>query len=811
MFLRPSLRLPGPSFLKGAPRLTLGVRAFTLVFLNPGTATRIALKPVKSDLFGRSITATEINSKRWKLLAPLQQHRACLLEVRLYSTDSKSSQKEELAQEESTTVTLTEEDSVKSHLELLRKIEEKAKQDEKDPRTPFRKSVKTIGRIIKLGRPDLRLFLYAMGFICCAVLFPTVIVKFTGAGIDALNDRDRESGEIMIWGYDIWTLSYMMVPFAVFSSACFWARLYLLKLLGERLAARFRQKVMKKLLRHDAAFYDGEKHKAGDLISRLSSDAYIVSRSITSNLPDGLKNTLFGVVSSYMMYSISPTLFGVIAILSPLLISGSIYFGRQLEGLSIKLQDAVAGLTKVTEETLNSIKLVKAFGSEDKQLHKYSNELRSVIGVAKAEAMANSNYLLSIYSLFSSAYTVSLFLGFHLILGDKLTTGELVSFTIYADYFNMALYALTSVYVDLMKGVGAAAKLFNLIDYKEQVSPVKGCKAPPTLANDVEFKDVVFNYPSRPSDLVFNNCSFKIKGGSSTCFVAPSGAGKSTVASLLLRSYNLNEGLIYIGGRNIEEFQVRELRRNIIGIVQQEPVLLSGTILENIVYGLTEEEVAKVTLADVINVAKQANCHDFIDAFPDKYKTVIGTGGASLSGGQKQRVAIARALIKKPAVLILDEATSALDLKLEALINDTLKNLNKSGGMTIISIAHRLSTISKSENVIVLDKNGKVAEEGKFITLINDPDSELSKLLDEQTYQGQEERLSEDELQEQERRDRKAEDLEEAEARKLKLEKIREILQDMPLEVRAEIFQQFTKEVEDENIEAATKSSIEHK
>lgn len=712
---------------------------------------------------------------------------------RLYSTKPNLFE-EELPEQ------LTVNDSVKQHIELTRRNVEKAKQDEKGKsRTPFWESVKTIRRIIKLGRPDLRLFVYAVGFICCAVLFPTMLVKLTGAGIDALSNRSNSEEQILIWGYDLWTISYFMIPFALFSSGCFWARLFLLKLLGERLVARFRQRVMKKLLQHDAAFHDADKHKAGDLISRLSSDAYIVSRSITSNLPDGLKNSLFGIVSSYMMYTISPTLFGVIAILSPVLISGSIYFGRQLEGLSRKLQDAVAGLTKVTEETLNSTKLVKAFAGEDKQLHKYSHELRKVVGVAKSEAMASSNYLLSIYSLFNSAYTVSLFFGFYLIMGNKLTTGELVSFTIYADYFNMALYSLTSVYVDLMKGVGAASKLFALIDYKDQVSPTKGTKAPALLNNDIEFRDVVFNYPTRPSDLVFNKCSFIIKGGSSTCFVAPSGAGKSTVASLLLRSYTLNSGAIFIGGVNIEDFQVRELRRQIIGIVQQEPILLSGTILDNIVYGMTEEELQQTTLSDVIEVAKQAHCHDFIEAFPDGYNTIIGSGGASLSGGQKQRVAIARALIKKPLVLILDEATSALDSKLEALINDTLKELNKRGDMTIISIAHRLSTISKSENVIVLEKNGGVVEEGKFISLINDPDSELSKLLDEHTFQAQEERVSEDELQKQERRDRECEDLEEAEVRKLRLERIRLVVADLPYEVRAEIFKNIAREFEGED------------
>lgn len=845
MFLRPRLFLPKGILPLSIGDLCIGTRSFVLVTLSHGIYGRLRRE---NQPMGNCTKSVNFDIQRLK--SDLKQSVWLSPETRFYCTGKgvqkldeeshkldeesqilrkqsnksvPSESKEQTLQSKQETLQskelslkfsneLSGQDSIKRHLELAKRKVQKAKEQESEgSKPPFSKSLKTIGRILILGRPDLRLFFYAVGFIFCSVLFPTALIKLTGAAIDVLNNsKDLETGQIMIWGYDIWTISYMMVPFAIFSSGCFWARLYLLKLLGERLAARFRQRVMKRLLQHDAAFFDADKHKPGDLISRLSSDAYIVSRSITSNLPDGLKNTLFGIVSSYMMFTISPMLFGVVAILSPVLLSGSVYFGRQLESLSAKLQDSVAGLTKVTEETLSSMKLVKAFSGEEKQLHKYSHELRNVVGVAKAEAKANSNYMLTIYSLFNSAYTVSLFLGFHLIAGGNLTTGALVSFTIYADYFNQSLYSLSSLYVDLMKGVGAAGKLFALTDYKDQVSPVRGGKAPPKLANDIEFKNVVFSYPTRSSDIVFNNCSFKVEGGSSTCFVAPSGAGKSTVASLLLRSYNLNSGKILIGGKDIEELQVRELRRHIIGIVQQEPILLSGTILENIVYGLTDEETERVTLEDVIEVAKQANCHSFIEAFPDGYNTIIGLGGASLSGGQKQRVAIARALIKRPSVLILDEATSALDSKSEALINDTLKNLNKMGGMTIISIAHRLSTISKSENVIVLEKNGGVIEQGKFITLINDPDSELSKLLDEHTFQAEEERISEDELQNQERIDREVEDLEETEANKLKLEKIRLLVEDLPYEVRAEIFKQFTKELEDEKslVEENSKHSI---
>lgn len=703
--------------------------------------------------------------------------------------------------------------SVKLHLEIAKlrtkQIKEEETENASNNKVDFRKNFRTIARILKLGRPDLRLFLYALGFILFAVLYPTTSVKLVGAAIDAFNSNIvDEDGDLLIWGYKYSTVFSYMVPFMCVSAACFWARIWVLKVLGERLVARLRLRVMKNLLRHDSAFFDNEKHKAGDLISRLSSDAYVVSRSITSNLPDGLKNMLFGIISSYMMFSINPLLFGVMLLISPPITFGSVWYGEKIRSLSTKLQNATAGLTKVSEETLNSVKLILAFTGEQKELQKYSNQLRNVVGVARSEALAQSNYSVSIYSLYHTGYLSCIALGVYLIINGKMTTGDVVAFTMYSELFNLALYSLTTTYMELMKGSGAGLKLFELIDYDSKVPAIKGSKVPPKLGNDIEFDNVVFSYPSRPKDLIFNGCSFVVPASSSTCFVAPSGCGKSTIATLLLRSYNLNSGEIRIGGKNINDFQVRELRRSVIGIVQQEPVLLSGTILENIVYGLTPHQISKLSMADVIDVAKQANCHDFIESFPDGYDTMIGSRGASLSGGQKQRIAIARALIKKPSILILDEATSALDSKLESLINETLRELTSQGKMTIISIAHRLSTISKSENVIVLGKQGHVVEQGRFIPLFSNPDSELSKLLDETTFKEHEEHMTEDEVDEQDKLDHQAVEIEKIQQERSELDIIRSLIDDLPHEMRAELIGQFTKELEDEQKKVVIETNL---
>ncbi|KAK7679082.1 hypothetical protein QCA50_017841 [Cerrena zonata] len=219
---------------------------------------------------------------------------------------------------------------------------------------------------------------------------------------------------------------------------------------------------------------------------------------------------------------------------------------------------------------------------------------------------------------------------------------------------------------------------------------------------------------------------------------------------------------------------------------------------------------------DIIEVSKQANCHDFISAFPEGYDTIIGARGASLSGGQKQRVAIARALIKRPSILILDEATSALDSKLESLINETLKNLTSQGRMTIISIAHRLSTISKSENVVVLGKHGKVVEQGRFVELFSNPQSELSKLLDESSSkESKDESLDDEDVEEvkeddeQRKLDEEALRIEKEQKQQSEMEIVRSMIDDLPYDLRAQLVQQVSKEFEDDKKAAVLEKKLD--
>ena len=489
--------------------------------------------------------------------------------------------------------------------------------------------------------------------------------------------------------------------------------------------ARLRANVIKKTIHQDSEFFD--RHKVGDLISRLGSDAYVVSRSMTQKVSDGFKALICGGVGVGMMVSISPQLSGLLLLFTPPVLFSASIFGRKIRDTSTDLQEATGQLTRVSEEQLSGVRTVQSFVAEQKEIHRYSHAIRDIFNVGKRAAYINAQFFTATSSLGDISFLVVLAYGSYLVLQGGLTIGDLTAFMLYTEYTGSSVFGLTSFYSELMQGVGAATRLFELTDRVPSIKPTTGKKFVPGKG-EIVFKDVTFSYPTRPGNVIFRDMDIKIPAGSNVCVVGPSGRGKSTIALLLLRFYNPSSGQIFIDGQDISKLNIKSLRRH-IGLVQQEPVLMSGTLRDNITYGLTETPSKE----EIRMVAKQCFCHNFIVKFPHGYDTVIGPQGALLSGGQKQRIAIARALIKKPTILVLDEATSALDVESEGAINYTFGQLMKSKSVTIVSIAHRLSTIRRSENIIVLGNDGSVVETGKFKELFADPSSELSKLLNEKS------------------------------------------------------------------------------
>lgn len=559
-----------------------------------------------------------------------------------------------------------------------------------------------------------------------------MIPKVIGIILDSLKVQTATQSEgeeapppIMMFGLTIYEfLGGFSIALLAGCMANF-GRLILLRILSERLVARLRSTVIKRTIHQDAQFYD--IHKTGDLISRLGADAYIVSRSITQKISDGFKSLICGGVGVGMMCSLSLDLSAVLGVLIiPVVISASI-FGKQIRINSRELQDATGQLTRVSEEQLNGVKTVQSFVAEQREIKRFNEAIRNIFHVGKRSAFINAKFFTSTSLVGDLSFLTVLVYGSYLVLHGSLTIGDLTAFMLYTEYTGNSIFGLSTFYSEIMQGAGAASRLFELTDYVPEIRPTLGKTYLPGKG-EIEFKNVSFSYPTRPQNQIFKNLNFKIEPGSNVCIVGPSGKGKSTIALLLLHYYNPTSGQILIDGQDITKMNSKSLRRK-LGIVQQEPVLMSGSIRDNITYGLTYTP----TKEEIRKVAKQCFCHNFITKFPHTYDTQIGPSGTLLSGGQKQRIAIARALIKKPNILILDEATSALDVESEGAINYTFGQLMKTKSMTIVSIAHRLSTIRRSENVIVLGNDGSVIEMGKFKELFSDPSSELSKLLNEKS------------------------------------------------------------------------------
>ncbi|KAI0472167.1 ABC transporter [Xylariaceae sp. FL0804] len=578
-------------------------------------------------------------------------------------------------------------------------------------------------RLLKIARPELVPLLGAIMllFVSSAVTMciPKAIAKVMDYGTEARSTGTNPT----IYGY---SLSHFLLGVAaaltVGATANF-GRIILLRIIGERVVARLRSQLYRKTFSQDAEFFDA--NRVGDLISRLGSDTVVVGKSITQNISDGLRSAIGGAAGFVMMITIAPNLLLNMVFVAPFIGAGTWIYTRIVRRLSRQMQNLLGDLSKVGEERLGNVKTSQAFVGEVQELRRYHGHVRSIFDLGKKTSWLDAWYFAGNAWMGNMIIVGMLWQGGTMVQQGLLTQGDLTSFMMYAVLAGSSIFGVTGFLSELTKGVGAAGRLFELQDREPTISATKGINVR-SAQGTIRFNDVSFSYPTRPAVSIFNHMSFEVPKGSNVCIVGPSGGGKSTVTSLLLRFYDLTGGSITINGVDIAKMNAKALRKR-IGIVPQEPVLFSGSIAENIKYSNP-----KATSAEVRRAAQRANCQ-FVQDQPAGFNTEVGPRGSQLSGGQKQRIALARAILKDPDILILDEATSALDAKSETAVNAALANLME-GHMTTISIAHRLSTIKRSDLIIVLHKEGYVAEIGTYRDLSSRPDSAFNKLMEQQMH-----------------------------------------------------------------------------
>lgn len=580
-----------------------------------------------------------------------------------------------------------------------------------------------IWRLIKIARPEAKWLGLAFAFLLVSSTITMSIPFSIGRILDLATKDSSEAGTL--FGLDINQFYIALGCVLTLGAGANYGRIIILRIVGERIVARLRSQLYRRTYVQNAEFFDA--NRVGDLISRLSSDTVIVGKSITQNLSDGLRALVSGGAGFAAMAWVSLKLTSILCLMFPPVAIGAFFYGRMIRNLSRKIQRNLGTLTKIAEERLGNVRTSQAFAGETQEVGRYNRQIKKIFALGKREAIISATFFSSSGFFGNMTILALLYSGGSMVKNGMISIGDLTSFLMYTAYAGSSLFGLSSFYSELMKGVGAASRLFELQDRKPTIPATIGTKVK-SAQGTITFSNVHFAYPTRPAVKIFDGIDFQIPAGANVAIVGPSGGGKSTIGAMLLRFYNPTEGSISINGTDISTMNGKSLRRR-IGMVAQEPVLFSGSIAENIAYGRPE-----ASRSEIVAAARKANCQ-FISDFPDGLDTSVGARGAQLSGGQKQRIAIARALLKNPDILILDEATSALDAESETLVNSALAALLR-GHNTTISIAHRLSTIKRSDRIIVLSNDGKVAETGTYTALSADPESAFSKLMEWQMSGG---------------------------------------------------------------------------
>ncbi|WP_102315669.1 ABC transporter ATP-binding protein/permease [Vibrio cyclitrophicus] len=538
-----------------------------------------------------------------------------------------------------------------------------------------------------------------------ALIFTASLTLSVGHGIRLLIDQGFSQRSLEDLGSAI---QFIMVVVVLISIGTFF-RFYLVSSVGERVSADIRLSVFNHVVTLHPSYF--ETNGSGDIMSRITTDTTLLQSIIGSSFSMAMRSALMCIGAIIMLFATNIKLTLIVLASVPFILIPILVYGRRVRALSRQSQDSMSDVGSYAGEAIEHIKTVQSYSREAQEKASFAIEVEKAYEIGRQRVKQRAILISGVIVIVFSAIAGMLWVGGSDVINGTMSAGDLAAFVFYAIMVASSLGTISEVMGELQRAAGATERLIEILQVESHiVAPVENPTSLDNVTPEVAFDDVTFCYPSRPDQPATSSLTLTAHEGRVLALVGPSGAGKTTLFELLQRFYDPQVGKVTLGGVELNQFDPNELRKQ-MALVPQQPALFSNDVFHNIRYGNPE-----ATDEQVIEAAKKAHAHEFIQNLPEGYHSFLGERGVRLSGGQRQRIAIARAILKDPNILLLDEATSALDSESEHHVQQALEELMR--GRTTIIIAHRLSTIKHADQIAVLDK-GQLVDIGDHQSLIN--------------------------------------------------------------------------------------------